>query len=60
MSPADQIEIIRWQLKHLISQRDELSPNDLEWAIRMEESFKRKGFLTERETEVLENIYRRY
>lgn len=57
---ADSKTIIEWQLKYLNKIASALKSNDLEWSIKMEESYKNKGFLTEREMTVLENIYKKY
>jgi len=56
----DQTEIIRWQLKYLSEHAGDMRPNDLEWAIKFEERFKRAGMLSPREQEILEDIYKRY
>lgn len=57
---ADDKEVVEWQLKYLSKIAGALKNNDLEWSIRMEESYKNKGFLTEREMTILDNIYKKY
>lgn len=57
---ADNKIIIEWQLRCLTNEASRMSPNDLEWAAKMEESYKRKGYLSKREMEVLESIYKKY
>lgn len=52
-------EIIKWRLKWITAEGSDLSPSDLEWAIKMEEAFKEQGFLTEKQKKVLEDIYKR-
>jgi hypothetical protein len=52
-------DIVKWQLKWISSHTDDLNESEHEWAIKMEESFKRKGFLSKREMEIVENIYKK-
>jgi len=53
-------DVIRWQLKCLANVASDMAENDLNWAVKMGDSFARKGSLTDREMEVLENIYKKY
>lgn len=53
-------EIIRWRLKCINEIADEMSAVDLDWAARLESAFERYGKLSERQMEVLENIYIKY
>lgn len=57
---ASKEEIIRWQLKCLANVAGDMAPNDLDWAVKMGDSFARKGFLSDREMEVLESVYKKY
>ena len=59
MSPATEADIIRWQLKCLAEHTDQMSVKELELLISFEEQFKRKGSLSERQMEILEEIYTR-
>ena len=56
----DPIKLVQWQFKYLETQADEMSANDLDWAIKLQDSFKNKGFLTKREMSILGSIYSRY
>ena len=53
----DRVSIIQWYIKYLNQQASELSPNELEWAIKIEDVFKKKNYLSKREFEILEDIY---
>lgn len=50
---------IKWLLKYLNDHASDLNANDLEWGIKMEESFKDKGDLSFRELGIIESIYKR-
>lgn len=52
-------EIITWQLKYISGHANNLNSNDLEWAIKMESSFESKGYLSEKEKSILEDIYKK-
>lgn len=56
----DDIELARWRLKYLTEIADDIKLTDLEWVIKMEASFNRKGCLSEKEMEILEDIYSKY
>jgi len=58
-SNTKQTGIVEWQLKYVSEHASELSPGDLEWAIRMEEAYERRGFLTQAQADVLEGIYKK-
>ena len=49
-------ERIEWQLEYIRNHGEQLSPGNLDWAIRMEEAYEKQGFLTEPQQEVLTNI----
>jgi len=51
---------IEWQLKALSQVASDMSENDLDWTIKMEKSYKNKRWLSDREREILDNIYARY
>ena len=59
-SQSETNEVVQWQLKYLITRASDMSSNDLEWTIKMEEAYKRFGKLTDRQRTVLESIYKRY
>ena len=52
--------IVEWQLGYVTSHAISLRPADLEWAIKMEEAYKKQGFLSDKQREVVEDIYKRY
>jgi hypothetical protein len=58
--PADTDKAIKFQIKYLNTNAGDLSDNDLEWVIKMEESLNKKGFLSKREQEILTDIFKRY
>ena len=60
MPEATKEDVIRWQLKCLANVASEMTENDLNWAVKMGDSFARKGSLSDREMEVLESIYKKY
>jgi len=51
---------IEWQLKCLSMEARRLSTNDIDWAIKMENAYKERGWLSKREQEILDNLYTRY
>ena len=53
-------EIAQWRIKYLTEHKSDLSESDLTWVIRIEESLQRQGYLSSRQSEVLENIYSKY
>jgi hypothetical protein len=57
---ASKEEVIRWQLKCLIDEREELSEGELNLIASFEEQFKRNHSLSDRQMEVLEDIYDRH
>lgn len=57
--PATSADIIKWQLRCLQEHTDEMSVRELELIISFEEQFKRNGRLSERQMEILEEIYAR-
>ena len=57
--PATEADIIRWQLKCLAQAASDLTERELELIASFEDQFKQKGRLSERQMEVLEDIYRR-
>ncbi len=58
--PATENDIIRWQFKRLVEEASELTENELDWASRLQQRFERTGRLSEREREILEDIYKRH
>ena len=52
-------EAVEWYLKYLKEHTSDMSENDLDWTIRLEDSYKKKEYLSDREIEILEDIYRR-
>ena len=56
---ASDADIIKWQLKCLTEHTDEMSTRELELIISFEDQFKRNGRLSERQMEILEEIYTR-
>ena len=56
----ERIARIKWVLKYISQRADDLTPNDLEWAIRMEEAFKEFGDLSFKQIGIIESIYQRY
>jgi hypothetical protein len=50
---------IELKLKWIRTHAESLSERDLDWAIRMEEAFTQTGSLTARQSEVLDDIYRK-
>ena len=59
MTPASDADIIRWQLKCLAQESDQLTDSEFGWVVKFEQDFETKGFLTDRQMEVLEDIYKR-
>ena len=57
--PATEADIIGWQLKWLAEAASDLTERELELVASFEDQFKKKGRLSERQMEVLEDIYRR-
>jgi len=57
---ASKEEIIIWRIKCLTEEREELSESELNLIASFEEQFKRRGMLSERQMEVLEDIYDRH
>ena len=49
------------RFEHIIQflEYDQLSDNEHDWVVKFEESFNRKGYLSEREMEILEDIFKR-
>lgn len=58
--PATKEEVIRWQLKCLVDERENLSESELNLITSFEEQFKRNHSLSDRQMEVLESIYERH
>ena len=56
---ATDADIIKWQLKCLAENYDEMTPWEVSLVISFEEQFKRRGNLSERQMEILEEIYTR-
>lgn len=59
MMTASDSELIKWQLKWLGQNASELSERESELVISFEDQFTRNGRLTERQMEILEEIYKR-
>jgi hypothetical protein len=51
---------IEWQLKCLVDAAGEMSDNDLDWAIKMQEAWKMQGYLSEKQQTIVDNLHRRY
>ena len=53
-------ERIDWIFKALDAAGSDVSERDAEWVIRLSDQWKRSRRLSERQIEVLEDIYKRY
>lgn len=51
---------IRWRLKYLAECGDDLTDSELKLLVSFEDQFKKKGTLSERQLEVLEEIYKKH
>ena len=51
--------LIEWQLRWIKENADELTEREMELCISFEEQFKRNGTLSDRQLEILEEIYKR-
>ncbi len=51
-------EHIEFKLRCIRDHADSLSESDLDWAIKMEDAWKR-GWLSDKEMNIVDNIYRR-
>ena len=60
MTKATDADIIKWQLKCLAEVAEKLSESTLKLVISYEEQFKRNNRLSERQMEVLEDIYKQH
>jgi len=58
MTKASENEIVVWQLKYVNEHAGDLSESDLDWADKMQDAFTRQGWLSEKQKEILERIYR--
>jgi len=58
--PATDAEIIKWQLKYLAENAEHLSESEMNLLISFEGQFKRWETLSQRQMEVLEDIYKRH
>jgi hypothetical protein len=56
---ASDAQIIEWQLKCLREEGESLTESEMNLLISFEEQFKRKGYLSARQMEILEEIYKR-
>ncbi|MFH1183856.1 MAG: hypothetical protein V1755_02310 [Chloroflexota bacterium] len=59
MTPASEADVIRWQLKCLKELSDQCTTREFDLLISFEEQFNRQGTLSERQMEILEEIYLR-
>jgi hypothetical protein len=59
MTPATDADIIKWQLKCLREAGDSLTESEMNLLISFEEQFKRRNSLSDRQMEILEEIYKR-
>jgi hypothetical protein len=59
MAEATEADVIRWQLKCLADVASELSEGELTLVISFGDQFARKGTLSERQKEVLYEIYKK-
>ena len=57
--PATEADIIKWQLRFLSEAASSLTESELNLVSSFEEQFKRKGALSTRQMEILEDIYKR-
>jgi len=58
--PATDADIVKWQLKYLTENAEHLSENEMNLLISFESQFKRWETLSQRQMEVLEDIYKRH
>jgi hypothetical protein len=56
---ATDADIIKWQLKCLREEGSSLSKSEMNLLISFEQQFQRKGSLSNRQMEILEEIYKR-
>jgi len=56
---ATDADIIRWQLKCLSQAASSLTESEVNLVASFEDQFKRRGGLSERQMEILEDIYKR-
>ena len=56
---ATDADVIKWQLKWLTESASALTNSEINLVISFEDQFKRKGTLSERQMEILEDIYKR-
>ena len=56
---ATDATIIEWQLRCLRESGENLTEGEMNLLISFEEQFKRKGTLSEKQMEILEEIYKR-
>jgi hypothetical protein len=56
---ATDADIIKWQFKFLRESGDSLTESEMNLLISFEEQFKKRGSLSKRQMEILEEIYKR-
>jgi hypothetical protein len=56
---ADDATIIKWQLKCLVDSGENLTEREIGLLLSFENQFKARGTLSERQMEILEEIYKR-
>jgi hypothetical protein len=59
MNKATDADIVRWQLRFIKENSDKLTEGEMKIIISFEEQFNRKGFLTNNQMPILEEIYKR-
>lgn len=57
--PANDADIIKWQLRCLREEGEKLTEGEMRLLISFEGQFERKGSLSEKQMECLEEIYKR-
>jgi hypothetical protein len=57
--PATDANIIKWQLRFIRENADKLTEGELNLCASFEEQFNHKGILSDRQMEILEEIYKR-
>lgn len=59
MTAAEDSELIKWQLRWIRENASELTESELTLCASFEEQYNRNGTLSERQMEILEEIYKR-
>jgi hypothetical protein len=56
---ATDADVIKWQLRFIKENADLLTESELTLCVSFDEQFQRRGKLSEKQMEILEEIYRR-